>query len=369
MTAIAGKYNLVQVTTQLQLSGEGWNEFVTAYNLKEKDTLIFKYKNNACFKVSTFDAQSCGVEKESSYFVKKYVLPRSDHNDGNSQEKIANSRKETSPHDSNVLIERNEGSDQNPTRVDTREPVFEYMSIEVNEDLDEEVEILNPKRKIDDPVWTPGKRPRGELRDVWGTTRHEESIGPLESIRKPITEPLEWPRSVMKARQGALIHDKTPKHEIPSRKREPTYGEKDRARKLASQGLTEESFYIILSSSHVSKTFRLALPKAWTDKYMSPSHQDVILRLNGREWRARYNFDKKRVVGQFISGWIHFARDNALHEFDACVFTLAGRKDGKVSLDVKIIRVIDEEENDEFPSDCKSGQDTQQRGALRMMQL
>ncbi|KAL2924694.1 B3 domain-containing protein REM16 [Bienertia sinuspersici] len=57
-------------TDNLLLVGNGWKDFVKAYDLKENCLLMFKYKRNLGFEVFIFDAES-SCEKEAAYFVKK----------------------------------------------------------------------------------------------------------------------------------------------------------------------------------------------------------------------------------------------------------------------------------------------------------
>ncbi|XP_010675170.2 B3 domain-containing protein REM16 isoform X2 [Beta vulgaris subsp. vulgaris] len=60
----------LQKNDNLLFVGDGWKEFVKAYDLQANYLLMFKYKRNSSFEVLIFDQESF-CEKEAAYFVKK----------------------------------------------------------------------------------------------------------------------------------------------------------------------------------------------------------------------------------------------------------------------------------------------------------
>ena len=79
---------------------------------------------------------------------------------------------------------------------------------------------------------------------------------------------------------------------------------------------------------------------AWVAKHFSKENTDVILRINKRTWKTRFNYHRNRDCGGLSGGWKNFVNDNNLEEHDACVFELAdiGRK--PIVLDVSIFHVL-----------------------------
>ena len=68
-------------TDTVEFSGDGWKEFVKAYELKDKNLLMFKYNQNLSFEVLIFDPESF-CEKEQSYFVKQCRHRKAKHEIG-----------------------------------------------------------------------------------------------------------------------------------------------------------------------------------------------------------------------------------------------------------------------------------------------
>jgi len=68
-------------TDTVEFGGDGWKEFVKAYDLKDKTLLMFKYNQKSSFEVLIFDPESF-CEKEKSYFVKQCRHGKAKHENG-----------------------------------------------------------------------------------------------------------------------------------------------------------------------------------------------------------------------------------------------------------------------------------------------
>ncbi|MCI05066.1 B3 domain-containing protein, partial [Trifolium medium] len=85
-----------------------------------------------------------------------------------------------------------------------------------------------------------------------------------------------------------------------------------------------------------------SFPNKWILNHLSPSSQDVILRMGKNEWLGKYLYHNIRNNGGLTGGWKYFALDNNLEEFDVCLFKPAGHMHDLLILEMSIFRVVEE---------------------------
>ncbi|PON99158.1 B3 DNA binding domain containing protein [Trema orientale] len=330
----------------------GWHEFASDHGLAENDLLVFKYSGESHFGVLIFDGQTL-CEKEFSYFVKRCGHKRDDHGGNLTKRKSRG----TSCDEPNNASSENVGC----------------TSVEKSRDDDsiwvppgEPVVTPNPEKKIcrkstvnsllissdDDGIMVPSGEP------VITPTADEQVRGRATSIR-----PIRATRRRHAASNGSppcsgeLVSisdaDHTPTKRIGtvygmqyvSNRRPVSEDEKDYALQLAQAEISEpnsQGLLVIMKPSHVYTRFYVLLPNEWVMKYISLENQDLYLRFGDKEWRTRFNYNRRRRSAGLTSGWNHFAVDNNLEEFDVCVFEPGSPVNNSFCLDVKIFRVVEE---------------------------
>ncbi|KAK9271206.1 hypothetical protein L1049_026796 [Liquidambar formosana] len=127
-----------------------------------------------------------------------------------------------------------------------------------------------------------------------------------------------------------------------SNRRPITEEEKEMALQMAQAALTSESFIVVMRPTHVYRRFYMAVPSEWAAGHLPEESQDVILRVKENAWCAKYYTRKARIGGGLTRGWMNFAVENNLEEFDVCVFHLARQEANTIVLDVSIFRVVQE---------------------------
>ncbi|XP_050899629.1 B3 domain-containing protein Os02g0598200 isoform X4 [Lathyrus oleraceus] len=127
-----------------------------------------------------------------------------------------------------------------------------------------------------------------------------------------------------------------------SNRRPVTKNEIENTLQLAKATCAEDTLLVTMRPTHVYKRFFVSFHNKWIINHLSPSSQDVILRIGKSEWLGKYLYHKSRNNGGLAGGWKYFALENNLEEFDVCVFKPAGYMDKTLILDVTIFRVVEE---------------------------
>ncbi|KAI9113204.1 hypothetical protein K1719_015729 [Acacia pycnantha] len=288
----------------------GWQQFVKDHCLEENDLLVFKYNNESQFEVLIFGQES-SCEKAASYFIRKC---------GHTNKRIRYKRLEEVNFPSNVRAEH-----ASPEKIVRPEsigvPAIVPTDISSKEACEADVEFASPVTTIPMAATDVQTKRRG------GTRGSKARGGSADLIAD--AEPISASRS--KANETLYISNRRP----------VTEDEKTMALQLAQAACTDNGFYIIMRPTHVYKRFYASIPSKWLAEHLSPYSEDVILRMGGNEWRAKYSFEHGRRTGGLTGGWKQFAVDNNLEEFDVCVFELIGQSKPLI-MDVTIFRVVEE---------------------------
>ncbi|CAL1408684.1 unnamed protein product [Linum trigynum] len=101
------------------------------------------------------------------------------------------------------------------------------------------------------------------------------------------------------------------------------------ALRLAKLAVSKDGFLTVMKTTHVERTFYLAIPYSWMKKHMDErERQDMILTLGEKEWPVKFKLRVNKNAGGLTNGWKKFARDNNLQQYDVCVFDLGGERRG-----------------------------------------
>ncbi|CAN1323699.1 B3 domain-containing protein REM16 [Linum perenne] len=123
-----------------------------------------------------------------------------------------------------------------------------------------------------------------------------------------------------------------------------TEGEKKKALQLAQEAVTLEGFYVIMKPTHVYRKFFMSIPCGWMNKHLNMLlKHPVSLKMNGKTWNTRFVYQQARKSGGLSAGWRSFAVDNNLQEFDVCVFNPEAPFHTSMSLNVNVVRAIEDE--------------------------
>ncbi|KAL4333918.1 hypothetical protein GQ457_07G025890 [Hibiscus cannabinus] len=282
----------------------GWKKFVLDHSLEENDLLIFKYNGLSHFDVLMFEGRSL-CEKASSYFVKKCVHAESDHS-YQTKRKIGENADEIVHNSSPRGLESS--PDKSTDNVNTMRSTQPTNSAATN------------KR-----VGRAGSSAKSHARHLGG-----KELCTIDGEVKLETEfdDTRIDEAELSPRPSCL---KAPLTQL----------EKTNAFMKAQEALTKDGFMVVMKPTHVWKRFYMAIPIAWAAKHLLRENMDVILRINKRMWRTRYNYHKVRHYGGLCGGWKSFASNNNLIEHDVCVFEPSDIGKKPVILDVLIFRVID----------------------------
>ncbi|XVF36201.1 hypothetical protein REPUB_Repub19eG0037800 [Reevesia pubescens] len=276
--------------------GHGWNNFVKDHSLVENDFLIFKYNGVSHFDVLMFDGQSL-CEKASSYFVRKCV--HTEFDDGNQTKRKMNENPDETVHNSSQC-----GLESSPEKS-------------TNNDID--------------------TRPSRQPMNSAAVSKKMQNVGsPTRSIARPSL----GGKELYTFSGEVKVKTEFEEHTTLDCKRPVTQVEKTNVILLAQQALTKEAFMIVMKPTHVVRKFFMAVPTAWGAKHLARENADVILRINKRTWRTRFNFHRNRDYGGLSAGWRKFVKDNNLQEHDVCVFEPANLGGKPLILDVRIFPVL-----------------------------
>ncbi|CAI8618692.1 unnamed protein product [Vicia faba] len=127
-----------------------------------------------------------------------------------------------------------------------------------------------------------------------------------------------------------------------SNRRPVTKNEIENTLQLAQAKCAKDTLLVTMRPTHVYKRFFMSFPNKWRINHLSPSSQDVILRMGKSEWLGKYCYHNIRNNGGLTGGWKYFALENNLEEFDVCLFKPAGYMDKTLILDITIFRVVEE---------------------------
>ncbi|GMI82597.1 hypothetical protein like AT4G33280 [Hibiscus trionum] len=284
----------------------GWKNFVVDHSLEENDLLIFKYNGLSHFDVLMFEGRSM-CEKASSYFVKKFAHTESG-NGYQTKRKI----------------------DENPDEIVHNSSQCGLES--------------SPEKSTNNDINTmPSTQPVNTAATNKKVRRAGSSAKSLRAGHLGGKELFAFDGEVKLETEfdGARVdEDEFSPH--PSCFNAPlTQFEKSNVLLKAQEALTKDGFMVVMKPTHTWKRFYMAIPIAWTAKHQLRENVDVILRINGRTWRTRYNYHKGRDCGGLSGGWKSFARDNNLIEHDVCVFEPSDMGIRPIVLDVCIFRVLD----------------------------
>ncbi|CAN1323700.1 B3 domain-containing protein REM16 [Linum perenne] len=89
---------------------------------------------------------------------------------------------------------------------------------------------------------------------------------------------------------------------------------------------------------------RPSIPCGWMNKHLNMLlKHPVSLKMNGKTWNTRFVYQQARKSGGLSAGWRSFAVDNNLQEFDVCVFNPEAPFHTSMSLNVNVVRAIEDE--------------------------
>ncbi|CAI0465428.1 unnamed protein product [Linum tenue] len=87
-----------------------------------------------------------------------------------------------------------------------------------------------------------------------------------------------------------------------------------------------------------------SIPTVWMNKHLPLLLKHaVVLKMKDKTWTTKFNYQQSRKSGGLSAGWKSFAAENNLDEFDVCVFEPDAPFYTSISLNVKIVRVIQDE--------------------------
>ncbi|CAN0872857.1 B3 domain-containing protein REM16 [Linum grandiflorum] len=309
---------------------QGWEEFVKDHLLKEHDLLVFKYNGVSQFEVMIFDGVTF-CEKATSYFVKK--------NGGKDVENGFHLKRRLGENSSGVMmatpISHVRGSSLEKTaendigKVPSSQPVGRPM--------DNEFGKTPISRPVQDPI-------------IWEATNIKKQK--MSSDHIPDNETVKSEElSCSGKREKEQDVRNTPLsfgvvHDVPyiSLRKVVTEVEKKQALLLAQEAVTLEGFYVIMKPTHVYRKFFMSIPCGWMNKHLNMLlKHPVILKMKGKTWNTKFVYQEARKSGGLSAGWRSFAGDNNLQELDICVFNPDGPFHTSMSLNVDIVRVMEEE--------------------------
>ncbi|KAK7291147.1 hypothetical protein RIF29_06061 [Crotalaria pallida] len=322
----------------------GWKQFVKDHSLKEDDFLVFKYNGESLFDVLIFDGGSF-CEKAASYFVRKCgytdnggVRLITGEVTDNSAEEVNNNLSDAGAR----CASPEKSEDANNVTVLDALP----LKTPTEKGFNAGVESASPLRYVEPervaapaavPPLTTGKRIRKQLYAVKPVQTKRK--GRKANVASANLDEVDW---VSDPEPSSVGKSRTPDMSYISNRRLVTEDEIKNALALAQEACTNGSLYIVMRPTHVYKRFYVSLPNKWIFEHISPKSQNVILRMGGTEWLAKYSLHNIRHTGGLTGGWKHFAVDNNLEEFDVCVFKPAGHINNTLILDVSIFRVVEE---------------------------
>lgn len=334
----------------------GWKQFVKDHLLKENDLLVFKYNGESQFDVLIFDGGSF-CEKAGSYFVRKCGHTEDVGGSLNKQKETANSLDEgNSP--SNVAVEC-ASHDRTVNVNGMKEPMDVPFETPVEKTFNAGVESAGAEQVMPggvtiafSPDAVPSETVNGKrVRKLVSAVKHVQTKrrGRPAKMSYVVRErALDWVTGRVDAAEPAsavksAVKSGTGTYELYTSNRRPvTEAETKRAHDLAQAARTNDSLVVVMRPSHVYKRFFVSMPNRWIGDYVSPTSQDVLLRMGKGEWIARYSYHAIRHTGGLTGGWKHFALDNNLEEFDVCVFKPASKENDTLVIDMTIFRVVEE---------------------------
>jgi hypothetical protein len=331
----------------------GWQQFVKDHSLKENDFLVFKYNGESLFEVLIFDGESF-CEKAASYFVRKCGHAANTEQGGgcNSSKKkdTDNSVEEvTTPSDGvDEGVSPEKSSHLNSIRVPFAVPVETTNGKTSNGGVESAspeqfiADVVTETEPADEPTQKTGKRTRRPVHTSVPSKKRGRPPGRPPKTSNPDERALNWvadaeisPKGSPKGRAGAP--------ELYTSNRRPvTKAEIENTLQLAQAACTDESLLVTMRPSHVYKRFFVSFPNKWILNHLSPSSQDVVLRMGKKEWLGKYCYHNIRNNGGLTGGWKYFALDNNLEEFDVCLFKPAGHMHELLVLEMSIFRVVEQ---------------------------
>ncbi|CAL1396193.1 unnamed protein product [Linum trigynum] len=319
---------------------EGWGRFVKDHSLKEHDLLVFKYNGVSHFEVLIFDGETF-CERASSYFVKK-------------------TEKRKAPLENGSHPKRMHGG--NSSGVVMATPVAQVMSTSLEKTADNDIGSTVPSSKAGHTVvknvtgTTPVSKPVSRTVEhpiVWeatnvNTERQKKSIG--GSIHDSETEKSEGLSCSADMEKDKVVKT-TPLsfdvvHDVPyiSLRKMVTEAEKRKALQSAQDAVTADGFYVVMKPTHVYRKFFMSIPTVWMNKHLPLLLKHaVVLKMKDKTWTTKFTYQQSRKSGGLSAGWKSFAAENNLDEFDVCVFEPDAPFYTSISLNVKIVRVIQDE--------------------------
>ncbi|CAI8583848.1 unnamed protein product [Vicia faba] len=300
----------------------GWQQFVKEHSLKENDLLVFKYNGESLFEVLIFDGESL-CEKASCYFVRKCRhAATTEHGGGCSSKKK----------DSDNSVE-----EVNTPSNDVDEGVSPEKSLHLN--------------KIRVPFAVPiettnGKTSNAGLESASAEQFMSDAVADTEAITVPsqttgkrMRKPVYADMSVPSKRRG-----RPPKSANSHERALDWVSDAELSPKASPKATcTEDTLLVTMRPSHVYKRFFVSFPNKWILNHLTPSSQDVILRMGKEgEWVGKYCYHNIRNNGGLSGGWKHFALENNLEEFDVCLFKPAGYMQNMLIIEMTIFRVVEE---------------------------
>ncbi|KAJ4824032.1 hypothetical protein Tsubulata_007428 [Turnera subulata] len=290
-SGVSWKVGVTTVNDTCFLS-HGWKEFVKDHLLEVNDFLIFEYNGDSQFDVKMFDKQSM-CEKAASYFVRK--CRNSEHGSACQTEKKSGKCATGVGLTPLVTVvggsapENSSGNTAN-TNIPSGIPIISRVVNKRNQRKATLVKSTRAKKtvRIEDLSSDEGSLPSHQLQ------------------RKYLVKKLFW--------LGPFVPELEEMKKLPVR---PVTEEgKNKALQLAQAAVTDDGFIVVMKQTHVYKRFYVGIPSTWLSKNLSPENQDVILRLDGKDWKSRFYYHKNRKCGGLNPGWKKFVTDNNVHEFD-----------------------------------------------------
>ncbi|XP_004499104.3 B3 domain-containing protein REM16-like [Cicer arietinum] len=325
----------------------GWQQFVKDHSLKENDFLVFKYNGESLFEVLIFDGESF-CEKAGPYFVRKCGQAAAQTEQGGG---CSSKRRETDNSVEEVNTPSNGGDEgdspeksahlngiQVPFVAPSNTPNGKTSNagVESSGPEQEMEDAVNETDPTADPSQTNGKRVR---KSVYAAT-------PVQIKRRG--RPPKPSNSQGRALNWVADAEHSPKCRsgtcelYTSNRRPVTQNEIENTLLLAQAACTNECLLVTMRPSHVYKRFYVSFPNKWILSYISPSSQEVILRMGEGEWIAKYCYHNIRNNGGLTGGWKYFALDNNLEEFDVCLFKPSGHLMDRLIIEMSIFRVVEE---------------------------
>ncbi|RDY10828.1 B3 domain-containing protein REM16, partial [Mucuna pruriens] len=324
----------------------GWEQFVKDHVLKENDFLVFKYNGESQFDVLIFDGGNF-CEKSGSYFVRK--CGHTEHAGGS-----LNKKRDTDNSMEECNIPSNAGvecaSHEKHVHVNgVKEPMEVPIGSPCEKTFNAGVEFAGAEQFSPDGVTVAaissetanGKR----VRRLVSAVRHVQTKrrGRPAKVSQVRERALDWVNGLEAAEPVSAVKSGSGSYEVYTSNRRPvTDDEVKNTHALAQAARTEDSLVVVMRPSHVYKRFFVSMPNKWIGDHITPTSQDVILRLGKGEWIARYSYHTIRHTGGLSGGWKHFALDNNLEEFDVCVYKPAGQINNTLVIDVTIFRVVED---------------------------